>query len=378
VKHTGEMTSQERILAAFRREQPDRVPVVTFGINPLDPDHWVQRDPSFRRVLEAAEAESDLFYRYNLDVGFWGCEPEAVGWRREETHQGDSRFVRTWIETGAGPLTSLTRHDDGIATSWKLEPYVKTEADAEALLSLPDVPVAIDVSGYREAAARLGDRGVMHVTFIDPLMVVLSFTTFEFGAILAVTRPELFTALLDMFHERVYRAYQAWLDTNIAPVVIRYGGCEYATVPLMHPRYFQRYVVPYDTPVCDLIRRYPECYCQLHCHGKMQDVMDGIVAIGPHAVEPIEPPPQGDIPLDAFKARYGDRFCLVGNIEFDEMQACTPDEMVARVRAAIDVAAPGGGFILTQTAPPITSLTPRMEANYLAFLEAGRAYGKYE
>ena len=372
-----EMTSQERILAAFRLEQPDRVPVVTFGINPLDPEHWVQGDPTFRRVLEAAAAESDLFYRYNLDIGLWGSELEAVGWRRESWREGSSRFVRTWIETGAGPLSALTRHDDGIATSWQLEPYVKTEADAEALLSLPYVPVAIDASGYREAAVRLGDRGVMHVTFIDPLMAVLSFTTFEFGAILAVTRPELFTALLEMFHERVYRAYQAWLDAGMAPVVVRYGGCEYATVPLMHPRYFERYVVPYDRAVCDLIRRYPDCYCQLHCHGKMQDVMDGILAIGPHAVEPIEPPPQGDIPLDVFKARYGDRVCLVGNIEFDEMQTCTPAEMEARVRAAIEDAAAGGGFVLTQTAPPITSLTPRMEANYLACIEAGREHGRY-
>jgi hypothetical protein len=373
----GHMTSRERILAAFRLEQPDRVPVVTFGINPLDREHWVQRDPTFRRVLAAAAAESDLFYRYNLDIGFWGSAPETVGWRREECREGSSRFVRTWIETGEGPLTSLTRHDDGIATSWKLEPYVKTEADAEALRSLPYAPAQIDVTGYREAVARLGDRGVMHVTFIDPLMVVLSFTTFEFGAILAVTRPELFAELLEMFHERVYRAYQAWLDADIAPVVVRYGGCEYATVPLMHPRYFQRYVVPYDRAVCDLIRRYPDCYCQLHCHGKMKDVMDGIMAIAPHAVEPIEPPPQGDIPLDAFKARYGDRVCLVGNIEFDEMQTCTPAEMEARVRSAIEDAAAGGGFVLTQTAPPITSLTPRMEASYLAFIEAGRRHGVY-
>jgi hypothetical protein len=372
-----DMTSQERILASFRLEQPDRVPVVTFGINPLDPDHWVQRDPSFRRVLEAAGSDSDLFYRYNLDIGFWGSTLEGVGWRREERREDSSRFVRTWIETEAGPLTSLTRHDDGIATAWKLEPYVKTEADAEALLSLPYAPVHIDPAGYREAVERLGDRGVMHVTFIDPLMVVLTFTTFEFGAILAVTRPELFTALLEMFHDRVYRAYQAWLDADIAPVVIRYGGCEYATVPLMHPRYFDRYVVPYDRAVCDLIKRYPDCYCQLHCHGKMNDVMDGIMAIAPHAVEPIEPPPQGDIPLAAFKARYGDRVCLVGNIEFDEMQVCTRAEMAARIRTAIEEAAPGGGFILTQTAPPITGLTPRMEANYLAFIEAGRRYGAY-
>jgi hypothetical protein len=370
------MTSRERILAAFRREVPDRVPVVTFGINPLNPDHWVNADPTFERVCAAA-ARSDIFYRYGVDIGFHGCDPGAVGFRQEVVREGRSRYVRSWIETAEGPLTSLTRHDDGVATAWKLEPYVKTEADAEVLLSLPDAPCTLDLTGYRQAMEAVGERGVMHITFIDPLMVVLTFTTFEFGAILAVTRPDLFTELLDMFHARVYRAYEAILEAGIDPVVIRFGGCEYATVPLMHPRYFEDYVVKYDKAICDLIKRYPECYVQLHSHGKMRDVMEGLLAIGPHAIEPIEPLPQGDIPLDEFKARYGDRVCLVGNIEFHEMETCSPDEMEARCREAIRVAAPGGGFILTQTAPPITSLTPRMEANYLRFIEAGRKYGTY-
>lgn len=372
-----EMTSRERILTAFRRQIPDRVPVVTFGINPLNRDHWVSKDPTFRRVLSAAAEQTDIFHRYNIDIGFWGSDPQAVGLRQEIKREGNSRLVRSWIETARGSLTSLTRFDDGVATAWKLEPYVKTEEDAEALLSLPYEPVIPDLSGYRQAMEELGHRGVMHITFIDPLMVVLTFTTFEFGAILAVTRPDLFIQLLDMFHQRVYQAYQVILEAGIDPVVIRFGGCEYATVPLMHPRYFCDYVVKYDKPICDLVKDYPDCFVQLHCHGKMKDVIDGIMAIGADAVEPIEPPPQGDIPLAEFKAQYGHRVCLVGNIEFDEMDKCTPAEMEARCREAIQVAAPGGGFILTQTAPPITSLTPRMQANYLAFIEAGVKHGRY-
>ena len=374
---SDQMTSKARILAAFRREIPDRVPVVTFGINLLNRQDWVNHDPSFRRVTAAAAANTDIFYRYNVDTGFCGSEPRAVGFRQEVKRDGSSRFIRNWIETGRGTLTALTRIDDGVATSWKLEPYVKTEDDAEALLSLPDEPCALELSDYRRAMGEVGERGVMHITFIDALMVVLGFTTFEFGAILAVTCPDLFTQLLDMFHARMYRAYHTLLDAGVGPVVVRYGGCEYATVPLMHPRYFRGYVVRYDKPICDLIKSYPDCYVQLHCHGKMRDVIDGIMEIGPHAVEPIEPPPQGDIPLAEFKAGYGHQVCLVGNIEMVEMDRCTPEEMDARCREAIETAGPGGGFILTQTAPPITGLTPQMEANYLAFIEAGRKYGRY-
>ena len=60
------------------------------------------------------------------------------------------------------------------------------------------------------------------------------------------------------------------------------------------------------------------------------------------------------------------------------MERSTVEGMDALCKQAIADAAPGGGFILTQTAPPITSLTPRMQDNYVAFIEAGRRYGAYD
>jgi uroporphyrinogen decarboxylase len=51
--------------------------------------------------------------------------------------------------------------------------------------------------------------------------------------------------------------------------------------------------------------------------------------------------------LHDIKERYGNRFCLIGNIDSSRtLPYGTPAEVAAEVREAIDIAAPGGGYIL--------------------------------
>ena len=51
--------------------------------------------------------------------------------------------------------------------------------------------------------------------------------------------------------------------------------------------------------------------------------------------------------LRTMKAQYGDRWCLIGNIDSSRtLPMGTPEDVAAEVREAIDIAAPGGGYIL--------------------------------
>ena len=51
--------------------------------------------------------------------------------------------------------------------------------------------------------------------------------------------------------------------------------------------------------------------------------------------------------LREVKETYGDRFCIIGNIDSSRtLPYGTPEEVAAEVRDAIDIAAPGGGYIL--------------------------------
>jgi uroporphyrinogen decarboxylase len=47
------------------------------------------------------------------------------------------------------------------------------------------------------------------------------------------------------------------------------------------------------------------------------------------------------------KQHYGQRFCIIGNIDSSRtLPFGTPTEVAAEVREAIDIAAPGGGYVL--------------------------------
>lgn len=67
-----------------------------------------------------------------------------------------------------------------------------------------------------------------------------------------------------------------------------------------------------------------------------------------------------------------------GDLQYDDFQELTPDEMDDPVRRQIRDAAPGGGMILAPTAGPYAAhLTPRQQENTLRFIESGLRWGRY-
>jgi hypothetical protein len=104
--------------------------------------------------------------------------------------------------------------------------------------------------------------------------------------------------------------------------------------------------------------------------------MDGMRKIDPMALEPIEPVPKGDIPLNDIKQRIGDRICLMGYIQYNDLEFDRPDVMERKVHSAIQQGAAGGGYVVFPTAEPISRISDRMLENMKAFISAGRKYGR--
>jgi len=68
------LTSRERLLKALRLEQPDRVPVSLYLLDP-EAFGWYLSDPTYTELLELAERYTDKFGR--ADVGNIGPFPSA-------------------------------------------------------------------------------------------------------------------------------------------------------------------------------------------------------------------------------------------------------------------------------------------------------------
>jgi len=83
----------------------------------------------------------------------------------------------------------------------------------------------------------------------------------------------------------------------------------------------------------------------LHSCGRITDYLDDLVQTRITAIHPLQRTAGMD--LRRVKERYGDRLCLIGNIDSSRtLPYGTPAEVAAEVREAIDIAAPGGGYIL--------------------------------
>ena len=83
----------------------------------------------------------------------------------------------------------------------------------------------------------------------------------------------------------------------------------------------------------------------LHSCGNINAYLDDLAQTRIRSVHPLQRTARMD--LRAVKERYGRRFCLIGNIDSSRtLPFGTPEEVGAEVREAIDIAAPGGGYVL--------------------------------
>lgn len=111
----------------------------------------------------------------------------------------------------------------------------------------------------------------------------------------------------------------------------------------------------------------------LHACGNVNKALPMLVKVGIDGLQGLQPTAHNDIA--AIKQRYGDRLCLMGNMDLNYLlpKAC-PRKVMDQVRKTIEVAGKGGGYILS-TCNMLNSDVP--PENALAMYMAGARYGNY-
>ena len=383
------MTRRERLMATLRGEPVDR-PAVNFyelggfAVDPSDPDEFnVYNDPSWRPLLQLAEEQSDLI-RMRSPVRPRGHEParnevegpDAGGPRGEflktEKFSADGcRFKRVTLKIAGRTMTSLTRRSPDLDTVWTLEHLLKSTDDLKAYLELPDEVFAeqIDVAGLIEEDRKLADRGIVMVDTEDPLCAAAYLFSMEDFTVIALTEQKLFHRLLEKLSCHIYTRTKVTAEA-FAGHLWRIYGPEYATEPYLPPYLFKEYVVRYTGPMVEMIQKHGG-FARIHCHGRIRAVLDYIVEMGPAAIDPIEPPPQGDVELAYVRRKYGKDLVLFGNIEFAAIENTEPAEFEKLVEKSLKDAAAGQGkgFVLMPSSAPISrKITPRVLTNYQTML----------
>jgi uroporphyrinogen-III decarboxylase len=382
-------------MATLRGEPVDR-PAVNFyeiggfQIDPSDPDQFnVYNDPSWQPLLQLAEEQTDLI-RMRSPVRPRSHEVEGVPdkseaetrraefFKIEKYEQNGSRFKRVTLNIAGRIMTSLTRRSPEVDTVWTVEHLLKDVDDLKAYLKLPDEIFAeqMDIAGLVEEENKLGGRGIVMVDTEDPICAAASLFSMEDFTIVALTEQKLFHRLLEKLarhiHNRTEKAAKAFPGR-----LWRIYGPEYVTEPYLPPHLFKEYVVRYTGPMVQMIQKYGG-FARIHCHGRIRAVLDYIAEMGADAIDPIEPPPHGDVELADVRRKYGKDLVLFGNLEIADLESIEPADFEKTVEKALiaGTSGKGRGFVLMPSSSPNgRKITPGTMANYETMVRLATRFG---
>jgi len=143
------------------------------------------------------------------------------------------------------------------------------------------------------------------------------------------------------------------------------------TGPFLSPPQFREFVTPYLTKLCSSYRDMG-FYTIKHTDGNIMPILDQLVEAGPHALHSLDP--QAGVDIAEVKRRYGNRVCLIGNVNCGKLDTGTDEEVVEDARYCLKHGMPGGGYIFSTSNCVYTGM--RL-ARYELMLDVWRREGNY-
>lgn len=112
--------------------------------------------------------------------------------------------------------------------------------------------------------------------------------------------------------------------------------------PFLSPNMFAEFVTPYLTK---LVKGYRDmgAYVVKHTDGQIMPILDQLVSANPHGLHSLDP--MAGVDIAEVKRLYGDRICLLGNVNCALLQTGTDEEVLESCRYAMENGKPGGGYI---------------------------------
>lgn len=322
------MTPRDRFLAELRHEEPDRVPYFEYAV-----------DASIVEALAGrALSRKEVCRQFGIcDIEIWRKPPVFV--RR---HEGQAKGGRV-IEA------------DGL---------IKTRAD----LSLMEFPDPCDPERFDQACATVQDKeefavGLVFNIGLDPMLRSMGYTGFSYAL---QDDPGLIEEVLKRYADWQVAALQKYQELDI-DFGLSGDDLAHKTGPFFSPEVLRDLLLPYAMQIAREIRM-PWI---LHCDGNIMPILHDLLTLGMAGLHPIEP---GAMDIFALKRDYGDRLCLIGNIDINTLSRGTPEEVREETRTKIQALAPGGGYVCASSTCIPEYAKPE---NFAALVQAIRDFGEY-
>ena len=387
--------SCRRLCGTYRREEVDRVPL-------LSPIPWTPNGDI--DSTEFGDWRDEERFRSVARLVQKYCDPKPphnrIGIPRIFAPQSYQRFLEapqeyveelppeivsairtrhtTLLHTPKGDLEWVYEQDQGVFTQWDIHKPVQCVEDVEKLLSVPyefNPPDQAAFEPFRKHRVEMKDNAVGGAGVNCMVAMLCGIMSYQLMLEWLLLEPRVIKVLADTWLERTGDKVNWLLSQGVGPFW-HFNGVERAAPPMMSPKQWDEWVVPYDGEIMRRIKAAdPKAKIHIHCHGKVNTLLDSFVQMGVDSTDPVEPPPQGDADMARVKEAYDGRLVFRGNIEFLDMETRQPDEIEELVRRAIEDSGKKNVMLMT-SAGPHQRPSDLLLSNVERYVEAGLKYGK--
>lgn len=330
-----------RMLKALRCKQPERVPLAELWVDRAIMEAFIGRHIGSHDTGEDYDLAAEIEFWYRAGYDYIHIEPRYFFPKksgRQPAPDEHAGLITSWAEFHDYPWPSIDQVD-----------FSDLERAADLL---PDGMGVI-----------AGTSGIFEESWMIMGFETLSFSLFEQPDLVAAVFQRVGSILLEIFERLVTfrRVGALWISDDLA----------YLSGPMLNPKVYARLLYPWYRQMKAVAIRC-SLPLMLHSDGDLTMLLDDLLNIGFNALQPIEP---NAMDIQALKKSIGSRVCLIGNVNLDyPLVRGKPDEVTQAVKELLRTAAAGGGYCLgsSNTIPAYVPIE-----NYIAMIEAGRAYGKY-
>ncbi len=331
------MNHRERVMAALRREEPDRVPFFYRDVPEVES----------RLCRDLGLPDREALLRH-LDIDFRWVAPRYVGPPLSDPGTGRQRliwgleqqFVRFSGEAGyweyvCHPLIDC--HDPAALDDYtwpRLEWF-----DFSALAGQAD-----DSAGY---AIMTAPGPASPAIFQTPLQAMVGE---ERSLTDLYLNPDFTHALIDRIMAFVHPFVDRMLEAAGGRIDLMRIGDDFGTQRglLMGPAQWREFIQPPLRRLAQTARKHG-ARLYLHSCGAVRDLIPDLIETGVDVLDPVQVKAAGMVPAE-LKAEFGSRLCFSGGVDEQELlPRGTPAQVRAGVLELLDAMGPGGGFFVGPT-----------------------------
>ncbi|MFC1911959.1 uroporphyrinogen decarboxylase family protein [Chloroflexota bacterium] len=339
----------ERMFKAINRQESDRIPNFEMDIDKRVIEA-IKPGLSYEDFCEYMDLDAICYHELRTDQ--YEVVDEAKGIVRDQWHAIKHFKCASWL------------------TPMLMEPAIKSKKDLDIYVG-PDPDLPSRYEQIEEVVKRFkGKRAV--IAGVRPFSTIRDSLRGQVDLFKDMIRdPDMVDRLNKIASDYYMRYVKNLIDIGV-DIIFETSDWAYTNGPMISPKHTERFIAPSLKEIIQYChsRGVP---CLKHTHGNIWAIFDLIVETGVDGVHPMDP--LADMDLGEAKAKYGDKVCLMGNVDSGNLLSWgTKEEVREAVKECIRKAGKGGGYICTASSSIHGAVNPE---NYVEMVKAIHEYGKY-